>query len=585
MLVEAHRGGDGHAFEQIVRAHDQALFAHAVSRLGDVQAAEDAVQETFVRAYRALPHFSGDFHLRAWLHRILTNVCHDEGSRRQRDSLLFQRVSSREVGGAEPADVDIERLDVSRDAVARALGQLSESYREALVLRYVDELSYEEVAAATGVTEGNARVRVMRGRLALKRAMTSSHAVVLGLLPWLRRAGRGPAGVPELHGAGAASITASTAGSPGMLASAPNLVTSASLLLPATDAAPMVVERMATLPQVIGLVASLALPIAAPAVGDHVVGWVTRPPAAAAPAVAVASGTTSPVQPAAPSAPVPKPPQGSGASSASTLGRTGPAAASGAEVPPTRAPDAAPAEPTALAPATAGVPVPGTSAPPTTTTTTAAPTTTTTLPQRRAAALPGPGTALVEPAAPGGHVQPDEPEEVPAPPVSFTASLLADQLTSAWTTPDRLDLAGVVAWAAGRGAATGLDLRGSLDLRPGSASEGTPDAPAEGSLDGAAGEAVPSPPIGAPGPRPLSGDLSLSTEDGRPYRLVLTDGLLAPAEVGSSLSGSFELRDPCGVLVAAGTITGELHERTGPPRSSLVLLLHGEGPAAVAPCG
>ena len=183
LLVEAHRGGDGDAFEQIVRTHGQALLAHAVSRLGDVQAAEDAVQETFVRAYRALPHFSGEFHLRAWLHRILTNVCHDEGSRRQRDGLLFQRVSSREVGGAEPADVDIERLDVSRDVVAGALAQLSASYREALVLRYVDELSYEEVAAATGVTEGNARVRVMRGRLALKRAITSSHAVVLGLLP------------------------------------------------------------------------------------------------------------------------------------------------------------------------------------------------------------------------------------------------------------------------------------------------------------------------------------------------------------------------------------------------------------------
>ncbi len=176
LLVEAHNGGDDHAFAQIVRTHGQGLFAHACSRLHDVQAAEDAVQETFVRAYRAMPSFDGDFHLRAWLHRILTNVCHDEGSRRQRDGLLIDLVSGHEVGGGDAADVDIERLDVRPDVVAEALGQLSESYREALVLRYVEELSYQEVAAATGVTEGNARVRVMRGRVALKRVLTSSHA-------------------------------------------------------------------------------------------------------------------------------------------------------------------------------------------------------------------------------------------------------------------------------------------------------------------------------------------------------------------------------------------------------------------------
>ena len=175
LLVDAHNGGDDDAFAQIVREHDRGLFAHALSRLHDVQAAEDAVQETFVRAYRAMQRFDGDFHLRAWLHRILTNVCHDEGSRRRRDGRLLDRVSGREAAGSEAADADIERLDVRPEVVADALDQLSESYREALVLRYVEELSYEEVAAATGVTEGNARVRVMRGRVALRRVLTSSH--------------------------------------------------------------------------------------------------------------------------------------------------------------------------------------------------------------------------------------------------------------------------------------------------------------------------------------------------------------------------------------------------------------------------
>ena len=232
LLVEAHNGGDDHAFAQIVRTHGQGLFAHACSRLHDVQAAEDAVQETFVRAYRAMPSFDGDFHLRAWLHRILTNVCHDEGSRRQRDGLLIDLVSGHEVGGGDAADVDIERLDVRPDVVAEALGQLSESYREALVLRYVEELSYQEVAAATGVTEGNARVRVMRGRVALKRVLTSSHAGSTA-------SSRGSAGVASAPPPSPASRPwgrprrrrpASRAGSPDLL--------STPLLLPATDAGP-----------------------------------------------------------------------------------------------------------------------------------------------------------------------------------------------------------------------------------------------------------------------------------------------------------------------------------------------------------
>ena len=170
-LVEAHNGGNEQAFAEIVRAHHQGLFGHAVHRLRDVQAAEDAVQETFVRAYRAMSRFDGDFHLRAWLHRILTNVCHDEAARRQRDGLLVELVSSQPALVNDPADVAIGLVDVSGEVVARALAELPVSYREALTLRYVNELSYDEVAAAIGVTEGNARVRVMRARTALKRAL------------------------------------------------------------------------------------------------------------------------------------------------------------------------------------------------------------------------------------------------------------------------------------------------------------------------------------------------------------------------------------------------------------------------------
>src|SRR6185369_7736899 len=88
------QAGDERAFDAIVRTQWKALFAHALRRLSDPESAEDAVQDTLLRAYRALPSFSGDLALRAWLHRILTTVCYDEGTRRRRYAGLVDKVQS-----------------------------------------------------------------------------------------------------------------------------------------------------------------------------------------------------------------------------------------------------------------------------------------------------------------------------------------------------------------------------------------------------------------------------------------------------------------------------------------------------------
>src|SRR5438309_11260976 len=93
-LVLSHRSGDVDAFPEIVRIHYPALFGHALRKLNDRGAAEDAVQETFLRAYRALPGFGGEFRLAGWLHRILSNVCADEAGRRSRDASAFNRLAA-----------------------------------------------------------------------------------------------------------------------------------------------------------------------------------------------------------------------------------------------------------------------------------------------------------------------------------------------------------------------------------------------------------------------------------------------------------------------------------------------------------
>lgn len=171
-LIAAHRAGDTGAFDELAREYRSALYRHAFKRLGCEAAAEDAVQETFIRAYRALPKFSGEYRLGPWLHRIMQNVCIDEANRRRKDSEKTGRAQALFNPLAHAADAEQElRLDVDHSDLEDALKDLSEPYREALVMRFVHEMDYDEVAEVAGVSEQNARARVSRARSAVRIAL------------------------------------------------------------------------------------------------------------------------------------------------------------------------------------------------------------------------------------------------------------------------------------------------------------------------------------------------------------------------------------------------------------------------------
>ena len=171
-LIAAHRAGDTGAFDELAREYRSVLYRHAFKRLGCEAAAEDAVQETFIRAYRALPKFSGEYRLGPWLHRIMQNVCIDEANRRRKDSEKTGRAQALFNPLEHAADVEEElRLDVDHSDLDNALKDLSEPYREALVMRFVHEMDYDEVAEVAGVSEQNARARVSRARSAVRIAL------------------------------------------------------------------------------------------------------------------------------------------------------------------------------------------------------------------------------------------------------------------------------------------------------------------------------------------------------------------------------------------------------------------------------
>ncbi len=177
-LVAAFQAGDVDAFAQIVGAHHRSLTAEARRRLRSSGDAEDAVQETLLRAYLALDRFGGEYRLHAWLSRILANVCADTGARRNAELRLVDRLGSPR-DEAPPADEGIGDADQQR-AVKEAVNSLPESYRMAFILREIEEFSYAQVAEKMGISETNARARVHRARRSLTRALRAPGVALAG---------------------------------------------------------------------------------------------------------------------------------------------------------------------------------------------------------------------------------------------------------------------------------------------------------------------------------------------------------------------------------------------------------------------
>ena len=203
-LVLAYQAGDDEAFAELVREYRPQLLGHARRKLGCPEAAEDAVQEALVRALRAMPRFNGNYLVGPWLHRILSNVCSDEGNRRRRENEKAERFASNDKALKPPATTEGDLgLDLDDAALLDAVDNLSEQYREALMLRFVEELSYEEVAAKAGVSEDNARARVSRARNAVRAALKLAAAAPLALIGLLRRGERAAAAVTSQSSPGA----------------------------------------------------------------------------------------------------------------------------------------------------------------------------------------------------------------------------------------------------------------------------------------------------------------------------------------------------------------------------------------------
>ena len=159
-LIAAHQAGDTEAFEEIV-ASIVRLCLLMVDESSTAKQPPKTQFETLARAYRALPKFDGEYRLGPWLHRIMANVCSDEAKRRIRDGEKLTKFASDPSARFDVPSVEDELgFHFDEGPLDAALQSLPDPHREALVLRFVDELEYPEMASVAGVSEQNLRERV-----------------------------------------------------------------------------------------------------------------------------------------------------------------------------------------------------------------------------------------------------------------------------------------------------------------------------------------------------------------------------------------------------------------------------------------
>ena len=167
--VDDARAGDTGAFETLVLRYQTRIVNYASAVVHDAGIAEDVAQETFVRAWRGLDRFRGESSFKTWLYRIATNVARTHLDRRGRQARTGDRSLDDEAETLQAGDVpstapDAETSLVRREAIDRALGELPEELRVALVLRDVEGLDYKEIAGVTGAPMGTVESRIFRAR-------------------------------------------------------------------------------------------------------------------------------------------------------------------------------------------------------------------------------------------------------------------------------------------------------------------------------------------------------------------------------------------------------------------------------------
>ena len=178
LLVERARRGETAAFEMLVIKYQRRIERLISRMVRDADLVQDVAQETFIRAYRAMPQFRGDSAFYTWLYRIAINTAKKALVDLRRDPLVSEGSLLKDEEGDETSRIENELTDgetpeallASKEvaaAVNAAIEALSEDLRQAITLREIEGLSYEEISAVMNCPIGTVRSRIFRAREAI----------------------------------------------------------------------------------------------------------------------------------------------------------------------------------------------------------------------------------------------------------------------------------------------------------------------------------------------------------------------------------------------------------------------------------
>src|SRR5713101_3455402 len=175
-LVAKSVGGDAESFNELILRWERPIYALAYRTIGREEDARDVCQETFLRAFRALPAFRGQSKFSSWLYRIALNLCRDWMRRERRTPVVqpSEDVDLMELAAAAEPSESIEDLVARKDLtrlVERAMALLPEEQRTAIVLKEYHGLTFQEIAELVGCPLSTVKTRLYQGLTVLRREL------------------------------------------------------------------------------------------------------------------------------------------------------------------------------------------------------------------------------------------------------------------------------------------------------------------------------------------------------------------------------------------------------------------------------
>jgi len=171
-VIEACQQGDRAAFQLLFETYKDRVFSIAVySSGGDRAVADDVTQQIFLKLFTAIRQFRGESEFTTWLYRLVVNACLDERRRRRRLLPWGDTVAMRNPSEKKPQEKQYARTEVA-EAVRAAIGELKPKFRLPILLKYIEGLSYEEIATVMGCSKGTVASRLNRGHSQLAKRLS-----------------------------------------------------------------------------------------------------------------------------------------------------------------------------------------------------------------------------------------------------------------------------------------------------------------------------------------------------------------------------------------------------------------------------